>query len=89
MGGDLRNHAHKLLNFFRNLLQYRRKLSQCQNMNIFHFQAGLSLQERGRMSHSFLNQCLTKGACGWGPQKSCSEASETFWKSSPLYKEAK
>ena len=47
-----------------------------------------TVSKEGRMTHPFLNRHLTEGACGWRPQKSCSEASEIFWKSSPLYKEA-
>ena len=47
-----------------------------------------TVSKEGRMTHPFLNRHLTKGACGWGPQKSCSEASEFFSKSSPVYKEA-
>ena len=48
-----------------------------------------SVSNRGRMTDSFLKQRLNKGACGWRPQKSCSEGSETFWKSSSVYKEGK
>ena len=87
MGGDLRNHAQKVLKLFGNLLQYTRKVSKCQHINILHFMLA-SVSNRGRMTDSFLNRHLTKGACGWRPQKSCSEASEFFSKSSPVYKEA-
>ena len=58
MGGDLRNHAQKLLKLSGNLLHYTRKLPKCMWVGT------------------------------WGPEKSCSEASETVWKSSPVYKEA-
>ena len=46
VGGELRSHTQKLLKLSLNPLHYTRKLSKCQNINIFLFHACLSLQER-------------------------------------------